>query len=115
MLFEELKDGLEFVNIKSGETLFFNHRSYIGIVFGILVHYLRYNEDKARKLLMESSLYDDNLDFYSALAIIHELEYHQAMLICYGNEYWNKGFNAEPPEDFEEWLANFSRKNGLLS
>lgn len=114
MIFSELKDGLEFVNSKNGETLIFNHRSYVSVVYGILVHYLRYNENLAKKLLKKSNIYSDNLDFYSALASVHELEYHQAMLIAYGDEYWNKGFNSELPEDFEEWLLKFSQKNNIL-
>lgn len=45
--------------------------------------------------------------------LCHEEEYHWAMIIAHGEYYWNKGFNIELPDNYDEWLDNYRKTFNL--
>ncbi|WP_338307101.1 hypothetical protein [Escherichia coli] len=50
----------------------------------------------------------NDVTFYS-----HEVEYHWAMLIAYGEFYWEKGISSQEPEGYFEWEAQYRKNHNL--
>lgn len=114
-MFETAKDNMNFTNNQTGEEIIFHRKTWLYSIFGILTHYLRYTNEHAKKLMADTELCSDrNLDFHSISMLCHEEEYHWAMIISYGEEYWSKGFNVELPDDYDEWIDDY-RKNYNLN
>lgn len=113
-MFENVKDELNFTNSQTGEKIIFHRRTWLCSIFGILTHYLRYKNEYAKKLIDEAKLCSDqSLDFHSVAMLCHEEEYHWAMIIAHGEYYWNKGFNIELPDNYDEWLDNYRKTFNL--
>lgn len=43
----------------------------------------------------------------------HESEYHWAMLIAFGEQYWLKGISQDEPDDYFEWESKYKKIKGL--
>ncbi len=50
----------------------------------------------------------NDVTFYS-----HEVEYHWAILIAYGELYWEKGISSQEPEGYFEWEAQYRKNHNL--
>ncbi|MGT5000412.1 hypothetical protein ACRWF7_17995, partial [Escherichia coli] len=81
----------------------------------IMMKYAGKNEQESDKLFFSSVLFNNlkiesynDVTFYS-----HEVEYHWAMLIAYGELYWEKGISSQEPEGYFEWEAQYRKNHNL--
>lgn len=112
-MFENTEEKQKFVNLENGEELIVNYRTFLSLVYGILTHYLRHDENTALNLIKKSGIYENPSDFYEALSVVHELEYHWAMLLSHGNLYWNNGFSSDEPDDYSQWVEKYTKQHNL--
>lgn len=98
-----LKDNLYF----EGETegVIFNHYSFCEMIKHIMVKYgeITYqqaNEKLENSFLIEEPESKDDVEFLG-----HEIEFHWAMLACYGDMYWIKGIPSDYNNFKKEYLA----------
>ncbi|HJR31509.1 MAG TPA: hypothetical protein VJ889_22560 [Pseudomonas sp.] len=97
------------------ETVIFNMRSWVEVIRGIIVHYANRTEAEADSLMAAAPVINKPVNNYIAvISRSHELEYHWAMLIAYGEQYWStQGISPEPPEDYLEWETNYRTEHKL--
>lgn len=115
-MFDDIKDNMIFTDNETGDKVIFHRKTWLYIIFGILTHYLRYTDSHAERIINESFLYSEKeLNFHSVGMLCHDEEYHWAMLLVHGDNYWNHGFNIELPDDYDDWLDSYIRNNNLES
>lgn len=107
-------DDITFFNEDKSEKIIFHQRTWLSLIKGILTHYLRLSEPYADKVIESSSLCnDENLNYHSIMMICHEEVYHWAMILAYGEQYWDLGYNYNLPDDYEIWKHNYSCQYNL--
>lgn len=114
------QDNILFVNPEnSKEQTIFNFRTWSLLIEGIIVKYAHKKPEEARTILLDSHLYkclieDIRSKDYNALFFYqHELEYHWAMLLTYGELYWHNGISSTEPENFTIWESQYIKDNNL--
>ncbi|NDV57748.1 hypothetical protein [Bacteroides sp. 519] len=100
---ESLTDNLRFEDDESG--VIFNHYSFCELVKHIMVKYGKISYDLATNKLNNSDLIKMPKSINEVLFLTHELEFHWAMLLTYGNMYWTKGIPSDFNEFKEEYFA----------
>lgn len=108
-------DHILFVNDKNpAENIIFNFHTWVEIIKAIMVKYANKSEDEAVSLMFASPLVNNALDGYMAIVVrCHELEYHWAMELAYGEQYWQKGISSQEPEDYFEWEEQYRKDHNL--
>ncbi len=112
-MFEKFKDNILLTDIETNNKLLFNQRSFYSLIYGIMTHYLRFNSDFAVEKIEKWN--DGELTYNNVALLGHELEYDLAMLIAYGHDYSNKGYNPEPPNDYFNWCESYEIQHDLKS
>ena len=110
------KDGLAFVNPEnSDESVLFNWYSWAEIVKGNMVKYGHKSYEEAHQLLTDDPIFQTAADSYDDVYFTsYESEYHWAMLIIHGDQYWYyKGIDSTRPEDYFEWETPYRKKHKL--
>lgn len=115
MKINKSKDGIQYIDeVNSSEKVIFNLYSWLSLIKGIIINYANKSESEAESLLSNSSIVNSPIDTYMAVCIrSHESEYHWAMLIAFGDQYWLKGISQDEPDDYFEWEAKFKKDKGL--
>ncbi|WP_454757550.1 hypothetical protein [Cupriavidus campinensis] len=110
-----IADGIVIVNDRDARrSVVFNFRTWVAIIQAIMVKYGGLNEDEAKSILFASSLVEDALDGYMDVTLrAHELDYHWAMLLSHGEQYWRRGIDSAPPEDFGAWEKQYKKEHKL--
>ncbi|MCX1348375.1 hypothetical protein JDU35_19045 [Escherichia coli] len=111
-----ITDGIVFKdNENQGEVIVFNFFTWVEIIKAIMMKYAGKNEQESDNLFFSSVLFKNlkiesynDVTFYS-----HEVEYHWAMLIAYGELYWEKGISSQEPEGYFEWEAQYRKNHNL--
>lgn len=108
-------DHIIFVNEKkTTENIVFNFYTWIEIIKAIMVRYANKSEDEAMLLMFSSPLVNKALDNYMAVVVrCHELEFHWAMELVYGEQYWEKGISYQEPDDYLEWDKQYRKEHNL--
>ncbi|SHO59313.1 hypothetical protein [Vibrio quintilis] len=108
-------DGILFVNDKNiNETIKFNFYTWTELIKAILIKYAGKSEDEVNSLISNSPIINNALDGYMAAVVrCHETEYHLAMLIAYGEQYWLKGISSDEPDDYFEWEEGYRKEHNL--
>ncbi|ERK16158.1 hypothetical protein L580_2304 [Serratia fonticola AU-P3(3)] len=111
----KIVDHIMFVNDKNpAENIIFNFHTWVEIIKAIMVKYANKSEDEAVSLMFASPLVNNALDGYMAIVVrCHELEYHWAMELAYGEQYWQKGISSQEPEDYFEWEEQYRKDHNL--
>ncbi|ERK14435.1 hypothetical protein [Serratia fonticola] len=111
----KIVDHILFVNDKNpAENIIFNFHTWVEIIKAIMVKYANKSEDEAVSLMFASPLVNNALDGYMAIVVrCHELEYHWAMELAYGEQYWQKGISSQEPEDYFEWEEQYRKDHNL--
>lgn len=116
-MIEESKivDGIVIVNDRDPrESVVFNFRSWVAIIQAIMVKYAGKSEEEAKSLVLDSPLVEHALDRYMAIVVrAHELDYHFAMLLAHGEQYWHRGIDSDPPGDFWKWEEQYRLDHNL--
>ncbi|CAI0845416.1 hypothetical protein [Serratia ficaria] len=112
---KEIVDGIVFKDEDDPrETVIFNFHTWVEMLKGIIIKYAHKSEDEAESLVLSSSLVCKPIRNYMAVCLrSHELEYHWAMLIAYGEQYWLKDIERKQPAGYLEWEAQYSKANKL--
>ncbi|PHM64985.1 hypothetical protein Xsto_02447 [Xenorhabdus stockiae] len=112
---KNIVDGILIEDVRYPDKyVIFNFYTWVELLKGIIVNYAKKSENEAEHLIMNDPLIHmpinnfRDVDFFS-----HELEYHWAMLIAYGPEYWTKGISARLPEDYMQWEENYIKEHKL--
>lgn len=107
-----IKDNLIFINEENPkEKVIFNFYSWVRLVEGTIVKYCRKSPDEAKVLVESSSVCRYPIeDYLDAMMISHNTEYHWALFITYGNNYWEKGISSDIPDD---WYDQYILKHNL--
>lgn len=96
------------------ERLVFNFHTWLEVIKAILVHYAGKSESEAESLLFSSALVNNALGSYMAAVVrAHELEYHWAMELAHGEQYWQRGVSAEEPDGYFDWDEQYRKDHGL--
>lgn len=104
-----ITDGIRFNN--SNQTIIFNHYSWVELIKAIIVGYANKTESEAERIVLASPLVRITENDYMSVALCsHESEYHWAMLIVYGDQYWTKGVSSNEPEGYFEWEKEYKEK-----
>lgn len=115
-MFDDSEDNMIFANNETGKKVIFHRRTWLYTIFGILTHYLRYTDEYAEKIINESLLCSSvELNAYSVVMLCHDEEYHWAMVLAHGDNYWENGFNVELPDNYHDWLDHYIKNNNLKS
>lgn len=116
----ERKDNILFINPKNPkEKTIFNFRTWCIIIEAIIVHYAHKSDEEAREILENSHLYKclladiETKDYEGLFFYQHELEYHWAMLLAYGELYWHHGISELEPEGFRDWKKQYIKDHRL--
>ncbi|MGO4762474.1 hypothetical protein AB4120_08025 [Cupriavidus sp. 2KB_3] len=116
-MIEESKivDGIVIVNDRDPrESVVFNFRTWVAIIQAIMVKYGDLGDDQANAVLLASSLVENALDGYLDVGLrAHELDYHWAMLLTHGEQYWRRGIDSDPPEGFWAWEKQYKKEHNL--
>lgn len=110
------KDGLIFNDPENPTNkIIFNFYSWAEIVRANIVRYGHKSYEEACEILHKDNLYTMALDSYMDVALTaHELEYHWAMLLVYGNCYWSDGkLSYEEPLGHLEWIEKYRKEHNL--
>jgi hypothetical protein len=100
-----VKDGLVFKD-EDGQVIF-NQHSFCELVKCLLVELVGISYEEASQIVERSSLATPVADAMEVAIFSHELPYYWAMLLYYGNGYWQKGIPAQPVDmDSHEALEN---------
>lgn len=108
----EYKDNLKYTDIETDEKLIFNFKTWILVIKGIIIKYADKTPSEADHLIEDRKFklpesYDEVI-FYS-----HEIEFHWAMLLAYGDGYWQRGISSEEPTGYMEWEFQYRIDNTL--
>ena len=99
-----------------GERIVFNFHTWLEVIKAILVNYAGKTEAEAESLLCASPLVNNALGGYmAALVRAHELEYHWAMELAHGEQYWQNGVSTEEPDGYFEWDQQYRKDHGLAA
>lgn len=80
-------DGIRFND--SNESVVFNYYSWVELIKAIIVKYANKTEGEAERIVLASPLVRITENDYMSVALrSHESEYHWAMLIAYGDQFW---------------------------
>lgn len=99
-----LQDGLEFFDEDNNKVIF-NHYSFCEWLKWIMVKYASKTYQEADKLVRESYFNITPHSYDDVFYITHELDYHWAMLLVYGEMYWLRGIPSDYNGFFEEYTA----------
>ena len=97
-----VRDGLVF-NDEDGQVIF-NQYSFCELVKHLLVELVGISYEEASQTVERAPLAEPVADAVGVAIFSHELPYYWAMLLYYGNGYWQKGIPAQP-EDVDTYEA----------
>ncbi len=94
--------------------MIFNFKTWLEITKAILIRYATKNREEARILVISSSLACNSINNSMAVSLrSYETEYHWAMLIAYGERYWENGIHSDGPEGYLEWDKEYRESHCL--
>lgn len=108
-------DGILVVDDEEpGGNVIFNFRTWVSIIEAIIVRYAGKSEAEAEALVRCSPLVENALNSYMAIVMrSHDLEYHWAMLLAHGPQYWRRGIDSHEPEGFWDWEKQYRKEHNL--
>lgn len=111
----KFSDGLLFKNENDpSETVIFNYYSWVEIIKAIIVKYADRTLNEAELLIENSKTINSPIENYmDAMVLCHDFEYHWAMLIVYGDQYWLRGISSQEPNGYFEWETQYRKDHNL--
>ena len=97
-----VRDGI-LLKDEDGPVIF-NQYSFCELVKCLLVELVGIPYEQASRIVERSPLAAPVTDALEAAIFSHDLPYYWAMLLYYGNGYWQKGIPAQP-EDMDAYEA----------
>ena len=111
----KIEDGLVYKDEKSEKKIIFNYKTFYEIVVACVARYGKKTNEDAKKLVDNSFIVKEPpFTMMEVRFLVHEEEYHWAMILLYGEGYWKKIPNSYPPSDeYYEWIEAYQRENNL--
>ena len=109
-----VRDGLVFYD--GNKKIIFNQFSFCEYVKWNIVRFAGKTYEEADTIVNESNLAREAERAGEVYYLIHEIEYHWAMLLVYGNMYWLHGVPYPEPcsnEEYVIWESEISEKYNL--
>lgn len=116
MNYREIVDGIIFIDdVDSAKIIVFNFRRWVTVIQAIMVKYGGKSEGEAEALIMDDPwLVKEALtNVWSAIVRAHDLEYHWAMILVHGEQYWHRGVSEVEPEGLWEWEVQYAKDHSL--
>ena len=116
MLDKNVRDGLLFTDENTGDTVIFNYYTFCQIIIGCMSQYGGVRNEEAKYILAKSTIITKPPVSYADVTFLtHEYEYHWAMVLVYGENYWSdrQGISSELPADYDKWEYDYIAKNNL--
>lgn len=111
---ESIIDGVVIVNEDLTEEITCNFYSWVFLIKEVMKKYTKKQDEEAKRLILSSPIVQGaNSSFMAAVVRAHETEYHWAMEIVYGEQYWLKGIDSQEPDGYFEWEDEVREKNKL--
>jgi hypothetical protein len=109
-----MKDNIVILDSVTKEKVIFNELTFKTLIKGILEKYANKSESEAKQLISEFKYFSKPIQSINdALFFSHESEYHWAMVIAYGEQYWQKGIDSEAPDEYDEWEKKYIKAYNL--
>ncbi|PWD59765.1 hypothetical protein [Pectobacterium parmentieri] len=109
-----IADNLIFRDEKTGEVVIFNYFTWVEVIKGVIFKYTEKSKEDIDFLVASHSLVKNaNSNYISVVLCSHEVEYHWAMLIVYGELYWNYGVTQNEPDGYWDWETDYRKFNDL--
>lgn len=110
-----IRDGLIYHDEETGEEWIFNYKTFYELVVGCVKKYGDKTDNEAREIVDNSFIVNEPPKNIMALRLLdHESEYHWAMILLHGEEYWQKIPNSYPPPDeYFAWCYQYQKQNNL--
>lgn len=109
-------DGVFLMSDKNNtQSVIFNVHSWSEIIKAILVKYANKSEVESSEIFHKSIIIKNfNVNNYNDVIFYsHELEYHWAMLMAHGEQYWLKGISSDEPDGYFEWETQYRKDHNL--
>ena len=89
-MFEDAHDNMVFTDPETGDQLIFHRKTWLCTIHGILTRYLGFTPELAYDMIKNAPLCSDaGINYHSVGMLCHDEEYHWAMILAYGEGYWN--------------------------
>jgi len=111
-----IKDGLIFKDEATGKDVVFNYYTFYKMVIASIEKYTKKSAAEAKEIVDASFIVKNPPKTLLDVAhMTHEYEYHLAMILVYGEEYWNKypDIKSTPPDEYFDWYEEYVEKNNL--
>ncbi|MCP1223512.1 hypothetical protein [Sebaldella sp. S0638] len=109
-----VKDGIVFLD--KNEKIIFNQYSFCEYIKWNMVKFADKTYEEAGKIVNKSNLTGKVERITEVYCLIHEVPYHWAMLLIYGDMYWLNGIPYPEPcknEEYTAWENEISEKYNL--
>lgn len=108
----EYKDELSFIDPDTGDQLIFNFKTWLSVIKGIIVEFGNKTQEEANALVEKRNFLIPE-SYIECIFYSHDVEYHWALLVLHGDQYWNRGISPDEPEDYDKWDFEFRKKHSL--
>jgi hypothetical protein len=111
----EIEDGIIFQDEKTGKEITFNYKTFYEMVVACIEKYGRKTSQEAREIVNNSFIVKDPpTNLIKVRKLVHEYEYHWAMILLYGEGYWERIPGSYPPnEEYFQWSETYQKENNL--
>ncbi|MDX6917655.1 hypothetical protein R9X49_21345 [Pectobacterium carotovorum] len=109
-----MRGNLIFRDNNTGNKIVFNYLSWVDVITAVIFKYTDKSKEECSYLLRSSQLIKNATNSYMSVVLCsHEIEYHWAMLIAYGDLYWKNGVSQDEPDGYWEWESEYRKANYL--
>ncbi|WP_103184849.1 hypothetical protein [Pectobacterium odoriferum] len=99
-----MRDNLIFRDDNTRGEVVFNYLSWVDVIIAVIFKYTEKSKEECSYLVRSSQLIKNAANSYMSVVLCsHEIEYHWAMLIAYGDLYWKNGVSQDEPDGYWEW------------
>nr|WP_240354094.1 hypothetical protein [Pectobacterium brasiliense] len=100
-------------NETSGKIIF-NYHTWCELIIAVIFKYTENSKEESDCLVRSSKLIKNATNSYMSVVLCsHEIEYHWAMFIAYGDLYWKNGVSQDEPDGYWEWESEYRKANCL--
>lgn len=105
-------ENIKYVDRETNDELIFNFYTWIKVIEGILVNYANKNIEEATNLIEKRNFLKPE-SYIEAVYYSHDTEYHWAMMLAFGDNYWLNGVSSQEPNDYNLWDKKYKEINSL--
>ncbi|WP_338327739.1 hypothetical protein [Pectobacterium brasiliense] len=109
-----ISDNLIFCDNETSGKIIFNYHTWCELIIAVIFKYTENSKEESDCLVRSSKLIKNATNSYMSVVLCsHEIEYHWAMFIAYGDLYWKNGVSQDEPDGYWEWESEYRKANCL--